>query len=497
MVNRLSANEAMYYFLDESASTSHLGALLILDPETSETVRPARGARSKAAKKAANSTAAGTPNTTLDYSSLVRLVEDRLPLAPRYRQLVKPVTMGLARPVWVDDPDFDINFHIRRSGLPKPGTMADLLDLVSRVLSRPLDRSRPLWEMYLIEGLADGQLALFTKTHRCILDDADGVEISEIIAQERGVEPDLGEDLWMPDTPPGGVSLVVGALTEALARPGDLVEAVLRGNETIADARGLVSGVAQRAGEVVKLLAASTPSSPLNNSSSSSRLFTTATVSRRGCVEIAERFDCSVNDVELAIISGTMRRWLQSLGDGVGSPGDTVRVELPLSARDATVARGRPESGDWVIVGRPTFVTDLPVGEDNPSIRLTQVAGLANRYAQAGRRINMGARPMFGELGVVPFPEFSSRAFRSLSRRGYNVPISMALAPVADRFVLGHRATQIYGVPTLVAGRALAISVVDYGTELHFAFIADRAVVADLPDMVDYVGEAYDELRSS
>ena len=100
----------------------------------------------------------------LDYASLVSLVENRLQRAPRYRQLVREVTLGLARPVWTDDPDFDINFHIRRAGLPRPGGPADLADLVSRVMSRPLDRTRPLWEMYLIEGLADGRLAILTKS---------------------------------------------------------------------------------------------------------------------------------------------------------------------------------------------------------------------------------------------------------------------------------------------------------------------------------------------
>ncbi|OPX14066.1 wax ester/triacylglycerol synthase family O-acyltransferase, partial [Gordonia sp. i37] len=186
MANRLSPREAMYYFLDPAGATSHLGALLIFDD-----AGPPAGAAPDGAQH------------VLDYPSLVSLVENRLQLAPRYRQIVLPVTMGLARPVWVDDHDFDINFHIRRSGLPRPGTLAELGDLIARVMSRPLDRSRPLWEMYLIEGLEGNGYAVLTKSHRCLVDDFAGPEISQVITDETADVVQYEPDLWMPGHPPG------------------------------------------------------------------------------------------------------------------------------------------------------------------------------------------------------------------------------------------------------------------------------------------------------
>ncbi|MEE3850974.1 wax ester/triacylglycerol synthase domain-containing protein [Gordonia sp. LSe1-13] len=488
MVNRLSPREAMFYFLDESGTTTHLGALLIVDPSgPDEPTGPDAEAPSSP-----DSSAARGPRA-LDYPGLVALVENRLQTIPRYRQVVREVTLGLARPVWVDDPDFDINFHIRRSGLPRPGDTAQLQDLIARVMSRPLDRTRPLWEMYLIEGLPDGRQAILTKTHRCLVDDDAALEISEAICDEQTSVERLTEDLWMPGSPPSSVSLAVGAVAEAISRPGDLVDSLVHGNSIVAEMRSTTEDVVRRVGSIVQQLTDSAPASPLNSSTTSTRIFAVASVPRRGCAKIADRYDCTVNDVELAIISGVMRRWMLSFDESVHAA-DTVRVVLPLSARDPSVERRVDTDGRWIAVGKPSFVTDLPVGEDNPAVRLAQVAGLANRYAQSSRRLSLGPQPILPELGVVPFPELSSRAFRSLNRRAYNVPVGMGTSPVANRFVDGCPVTAMYAIPTLMAQRALAISITDYRDNLQFAFLADRGVMNDLPAMTEYVTEAYDEL---
>ncbi|GAC83446.1 putative acyltransferase [Gordonia paraffinivorans NBRC 108238] len=491
MVTRLSPRDAMYYFLDDSRSTTHLGALLIVDPAMAASTGPDAGEQS------GNGAGPGS-RKPLDYASLVSLVENRLQRAPRYRQLVREVTLGLARPVWTDDPDFDINFHIRRAGLPRPGGPADLADLVSRVMSRPLDRTRPLWEMYLIEGLADGRLAILTKSHRCLIDEHDGhPEISEVICDTTEEPEVLPEELWMPGSPPGGTSLVIGALAEALARPGDLVETVVHGNGVVAEVRSVVGGTLRRVGGVVGQLTDSAPRSPLNNAGTTTRGFTTASVPRRECAKIAEHHNCTVIDVELAIITGVMRRWLLSVDPVAATPADTVRVVVPLSARDPGVEVDPEAEPSWIPIAKPSFVTDLPVGEANPTVRLAQVAGLADRYAQSSRRMSSGPSPWFPELGVVPFADISSRAFRSLDSRSYNVPVAMSTAPVADRFVLGVPVREVYYVPVLVSQRALSVSVVEYADRLNFAFVADRGVISDLPVLGDYAVESYEELRAS
>lgn len=471
MVIRLSPRDSMFYYLDESGTTTHLGALIVVEA-------PPKG------------------RAALTYSDLVSLVESRLQLVPRYRQQVREVTLGLARPLWVDDPEFDINFHIRRSGLPQPGGMDRLQELIARIMSRPLDRTRPLWEMYLIEGLTDSRLAILTKSHRCLVDEPEFPELSEVIC-DREPEPEpLPEELWLPAAPPSPATVALGAMTEAVSRPGDLLDTVLRGGGPIADLWSMTDRSLRRAGSLLGQLVNAAPASPLNNATTPTRIFAVASVPRRGCAKIAAQYECSVNDVVLAIITGVVRRWKLSVDDSI-SHVDTVRVVLPLSARDPLADSHPLQPDSWIAVGQPGFVTDLPVGEDNPSVRLIQVAGLANRYAQSTRRMSPGMAPMLPEFGGGrPLGELPLRAFRNLNRRSYNVPIAMATRPIEPRFVAGLPVSEIFVIPTLIAQRALAIGVVEYRNRIQLSFIADQGVLNDLPAMSAYVTESYEELLS-
>lgn len=460
----------MYYFLDGAGTTSHLGALLILDPH-------ADGAGSRPA---------------LTYSRLVSLVENRLQTVPRYRQVVAEVSLGLARPLWVDDPEFDINFHIRLSALPAPGAGAQLQELVGRIMSRPLDHSRPLWEMYLIEGLSGGRLAILTKSHRCLVDLPEHRELSEALCDAEPDTPPLPEDLWMPSQRPGDAAITMGALVEVVARPGELVDSLLRGNGPVADLISMTDRSFRAAGRAVSHLVNTAPDSPLNSVTTSARLFTFAHVPREGCQRIADHFECTLNDVVLAIITGVLRRWLLSVQDSVGHA-ETVRAVVPLSARDPRAAADQP-GVTWTERDGAEFVTDLPVGEDAPAVRLLQVAGLADRYAQSSRRISKGMRPLFPELGMVPFSERSTRAFSSLFQRSFNIPIVLGSGHLPRRYVGGTPVTEVFTVPTLIAQRALAVSVNEYADDVQFAFIADRSVLGDLPALAGYVTDSYEEM---
>src|SRR5690606_24592954 len=162
------------YYLETSNTPMHVGSLAILEP----------------------------PEGGLDYESVLRLVEQRLPEVPRYRKKVREVAFGLSRPVWVDDRDFDITYHVRRSALPKPGSDEQLHDLVARLVSRPLDRTRPLWEMYLVEGLANDRVALFTKSHSALVDGEEALDIVQVLFDKEPVPREVPEELWMPEREP-------------------------------------------------------------------------------------------------------------------------------------------------------------------------------------------------------------------------------------------------------------------------------------------------------
>lgn len=468
MVNRLSPDEAMFYFLDGDGSTTHLGALLILDPARTADGRP-----------------------PLTYARLVALAENRLQSVPHYRQKVTEVPLGLARPLWVDDPDFDITFHVRLSALPQPGSDEQLQELIARVMSRPLDRTRPLWEMYLIEGLADGRLAILTKTHRALLGDGSAPEMSEVVTDATAdVEP-LPDELWMPGRPPGGHSVTLGALAEAFARPGELLESFFQSSGPVADLLTLADRSARLVGSTVQQLVNTAPDSALNTDTSAARLFTCTSVARADCVRIAEHFECSFNDVVLGIITGVMRRWTLSVQESIGH-GETIRAVLPLGAREP-ISDDRC-GGGWMGEGGAEFVTDLPVGEDAPAVRLLQVAGLADRYSQSQRRMTAGLRPMLPELGLVPFADLSTRVFNRLFERSYNVPIRMSDHRIEPQYVGGVPVAALFSIPALFGQRALAISVNEYDEHVGFGFVADRNVLGDLPAMVEYVTESLDEL---
>ncbi|MFW0789026.1 wax ester/triacylglycerol synthase family O-acyltransferase [Gordonia sp. CPCC 205333] len=477
MVNRLSPRDAMFYFLDEAGSTTHLGALIVLE---------------KIAPDETDSSAA----PELDYPSLVTLVENRLQFVPHYRQMVKTVTLGLARPVWVDDPGFDINFHVRRAGLPRPGGYEQLHDLVGRIMSRPLDRKRPLWELYLIEGISDGRLAILTKTHRSLINGVDSLEISEVLLDRDRAPRAFTEDLWMPGSVPGDVSLAMGAVADALARPGEMVDALVSGNGPVSDFRSRAQESVRTVGGFVQQAISGAPESPLNNATTSTRSFTAASVSSTDCALIAQRYECTINDVQLAVITGVMRRWILSSTD-ILPGGMSIRVALPLSARGADEPVDVDASPSWFADDARGFVTDLPVAEANPMVRLAQVAGLANRYAHSSRRQAQGAQPFLPELGMVPFADFSSRLFSSFSQRTYNLPIAIAEQPISRRYLSGWEVVEFYQVPVLLAQRALAVSVVVYADRVQFGFLGDRGVLADLPSLAGYVTESFDELLAA
>ena len=215
MVTRLSASDASFYHLEDTSTPMYVGSLSILRK----------------------------PRSGLSYETLLATVEQRLPQIPRYRQKVREVTLGLARPVWVDDRDFDITYHIRRSALPSPGSDAQLHELIARLGSRPLDKSRPLWEMYLIEGLARNRVAVYTKTHQALVNGMTALEIGHVIADRTQKPPEFGEDIWIPAREPSDRRLVLGAIGEWVTRPAEQLGAV----------RSAVTEVATNSGQLVEV----------------------------------------------------------------------------------------------------------------------------------------------------------------------------------------------------------------------------------------------------
>ena len=198
MPERLGALDASFLYVEEQATPMHVGTVAVFTPGD-------RG---------------------FGYEDLIALVRSRLGLVPRFRQRVKSMPIGLAGPVWIDDPDFDVTYHVRRSALPGPGDVEQLCDLVARLVSRPLDRHRPLWELYLVEGLTGGRFALVSKTHLAMIDGVAAVDLAEVILNPSPGATNVGGSStpWEPEPEPSGAELIVQAAVELARRPSRLLE---------------------------------------------------------------------------------------------------------------------------------------------------------------------------------------------------------------------------------------------------------------------------------
>jgi diacylglycerol O-acyltransferase / wax synthase len=464
MVTRLSASDASFYYLENTSTPMYVGSLSILR----------------------------RPRSGLSYEDLLHTVEQRLPQIPRYRQKVQEVTLGLARPVWIDDPGFDITYHIRRSALPSPGDDEQLHTLIARLASRPLDRSRPLWEMYLVEGLAKNRVAIYTKSHQALVNGMSALEIGHVIADRTTRAPDFGEDIWIPARPPSTPQLLMGALGDWVARPGAQLDAVRSSLADVATNAGYLADISRRVGAAARTIARGTaPSSPLNVAVSRNRRFTVAVGRLEDYRNLRARYECDVNDIVLAVVTGALRNWLLSRGEPV-APTATVRAMAPLSVYpDADLDSGGP--GQAINEVTP-FLVDLPVGENNPVVRLSQISHATE--SQTGAASPVDARTIVTLSGFAPatLHAMGTRVATTYSARVFNLLMTNVPGPQSPMYIAGAKLLETYAVPPLLRNQVLAIGVTSYLGHLYFGINADRVAMSDVDVLPSLLSESLDEL---
>ena len=464
MVTRLSASDAAFFHLENTSTPMYVGSLSILRK----------------------------PRNGLSYETLLATVERRLPQIPRYRQKVREVTFGLARPVWVDDRDFDITYHIRRSALPSPGSDAQLHDLVARLGSRQLDKTRPLWEMYLVEGLAKNRIAIYTKSHQALVNGMTALEIGHVVADRTQKSPEFGEDIWIPAREPSDTRLFVGAVGEWIARPGVQLAAVRSAMIEVVTNSGQLVEVGRRLTDVVKTVARGTaPSSPLNTTVSRNRRFAVASHRLEDYRSLRARYDCDVNDVVLAVVAGALRNWLMSRGEPVTTSA-TVRAMAPMSVYpDAELDVTGP--GQAISEVSP-FLVDLPVGEGNAVVRLSQIAHATESASTAASLVD--ARTIVTLSGFAPptLHAMGTRVATTFSARQFNVLITNVPGAQKQMYVAGTKLLETYSVPPLLHNQVLAIGVTSYNGMLYFGINADRDAMSDVDVFPTLLGESLEEL---
>jgi WS/DGAT/MGAT family acyltransferase len=478
VTDRLTTADVAFFYLEGPTTPQHVGSIAILD----------------------------APNG-FDYDRLVRLIDERISLAPRYRQKMRSVPGSLANPVWVDDADFDITYHVRRSALPRPGTEAGLLEFCARIQARLLDRDRPLWEMYLVEGLSGGRVAIVTKTHPSMVDGKAGIDIAEVLLDESAEPRRTVEALWMPDREPSSARLVIDALCSAVRRPAMLADTVrLSARDAGSTVRWLTGAMTAVGGAVGSAMggavggavgglaagaltrrARPAPGSALRTTLGQHRRIAVARTRLDDYRKVRAHRGGAVNDVVLAVVSGALREWLLGRGEAL-VPSTTVRALVPMGVNDG-------ESRGWTRTSKvAALLVDLPVGEPDPLRRLARVQYAMATHAASGRPV--GADALVGLSGFAPptLHSLGARAAHGLTRRMYSLAVTNVPGPQLPLFAAGAELTDMFPVMPLTEGHALSIGLTSYNGGVFFGINADRDAVPDVAEVAGLIEASLAEL---
>ena len=404
------------------------------------------------------------------YEDVVAMIRGKLPLVPRYRQVVRFVPLQLGRPVWVDDPHFNLEYHIRHTALPPPGTEDDLRRLVGRVMAQPLDRAKPLWELWMVEGVEDGRWAVLSKTHHCMVDGVSGTDLLTVVMDDSPTPSPPVPDDWKPEPAPSSVSLAARAVVDYALSPYEQVRALrarLRAPRQFAGQLGdAARGLRSMAG-----LVRPTPPSSLNGPIGPHRRYAWASTTLDDVKKVRKGLGGTVNDVVLTAITRGFRDLLRSRGESVEDR--VVRTLVPVSVRTPD-ARGTYDNQVSAMFAA------LPVGIAEPAARLeairTQMDGLKeSKQAVAGERLTrLGgfAPPMLLALG--------GRVSARVPQRNINTVTTNVPGPQTPLYAAGRKMLRAFPYVPLAGSVRIGVAIFSYFGEINFGVTGDYDTAPDI-----------------
>lgn len=449
-MQRLSSLDAMFLTQDSSTAPRQIASLAILAPG----------------------------EHALDYDRLVQVINDRLDIVPRYRQRAMPVPGRLSTPLWVDDEDFDISLHVRRSALPKPGSMDALRGLIGRLIARRLDHDRPLWELYLVEGLEGGRSALLFKAHQALVDGSETIDLAQVLLEETAHERDIPHEDWNPRTGPRGTDLVLGSFAESLSHP-----------------RRSAATVARNVGRLTQNLPVvgrktTSRHGPLGAELTQHRRFASLETRLDDYRKVRDEHGGTVNDVILATITGGIRGWLLTRAESVSAKW-RFRAMVPMSV---VAEDGLPTSLGSKVRGH---LLSLPVGESNPVVRLHQVSYALKDHRDTGSAVAANKLANLPGFATSTFHAVGARVADSNQGLGHHIVITNVPGPQEPVYMAGERVEEVYPCLPLSEGRALSIGVTSYDGKVFFGIVADREAIPDADVVAQCIAEALAELVES
>ncbi len=458
-VKQLPDGDAVFLSTETDTAWGHIGGLSILDPT-------------------------GVPD--FSYEKLLRQIGQRLVHVPRFRWKLLEVPFGLDRPYWVEVPDFDVRKHVHRIAVPAPGGMKELGELAGHLFARPLDRSRPLWEFWYIEGLADGKVAMFMKNHHCLMDGQAGVGLAEVMTD---LSPDATAPPIVPDVmkegmpvAPSAIQIAAQAARNILGRQVKRVEHVGRG------LRAVASPLWQKRDEFAPPSWSDVPPLSFNKLVGMRRSFACASLDLEELKTIKKHFDVTLNDVVLEVIGGALRRWLRAKGE---LPERPLVAMCPVSLR----AEGDQSLSNQITMMPVSLATDL----GDPADRLRRIAKNSARSKESVQ----GSFDVLAAVSESLAPGLVGLLMRAMAIAPDSIPlpgnliVSNVRGTPIPLYTAGARIESMYPMSVLQAGQGLNATVVSYMGKMEFGFTVDPDLVPDVHELCDQIHRSFEELSAA
>ena len=404
------------------------------------------------------------------YDDLLEHIQGRLHLVPRYRQKLATPPVETGRPFWVDDPQFNLGYHVRHSALPSPGDEDKLRKMAARVFSQQLDRTKPLWELWLVEGLRKKRFALISKTHHALVDGVAGVDIATVLFDVKPVpEVPPPREEWIPRPEPSGASLAakgIEGLARTPLRAGRRVASAVTSPGTTA--KGLQEA-AEGLGEVAWEFANPAPDLPLNQPIGPHRRYVWVSGDLAEFKRIKSALGGTVNDVILTAVAGSLRRWLRARG--VRTEGLELRALVPVSIRPEGSGA---ELGNQIAAVRGP----LPVYVEDPVQRLRTVRAAMDGVKASKKALGAEVITRFNDFAPPTLLAQASRI--NFSTRLFNLIVTNVPGPQFPLYMLGRELLDIFPVAFLPENHALAIAIMSYNGKLDFGLLGDYDAMEDV-----------------
>ncbi|MFN2612645.1 MAG: wax ester/triacylglycerol synthase family O-acyltransferase [Solirubrobacterales bacterium] len=453
-MDRLTSVDASFLTNETDSSHMHIGGVLIFE---------------------------GPPPPYDDFADHVR---SRLHLVPRYRQKLAFPPAQTGRPLWIDDPNFNLSYHVRHSALPSPGSEEQLRNIAGRIFAQQLDRSKPLWELWLVQGLAKKRFALIVKTHHAVIDGVAGVDIATVLFDLKPVpEPTAPDREWVPGPTPTPAEMAARGAIELAEMPFKTARRAASMLTDLDRSSRKLTEAAEGVGEIAWAFLDRAPEVPLNVEIGSHRRFLWARCQLADFKEIKSALGGTVNDVVLTVVSGALRRWLR--GRGVPTEGLELRALVPVSIR--TEGEGG-EAGNQIAALRGP----LPVYIDDPVQRLEVVRGAMDDVKESKQALGAEVISRFNDFAP---PTLLAQAARiNFSTRLFNLIVTNVPGPQLPLYVLGRELQDAFPVAFLPPNHALAIAIMSYNGEMGFGLLADYDSMEDVEVIAEGIEASVEEL---